>query len=98
MIGKKYIFGALIVVGVVILIIYLIRRKSATSSTPNTTGVDTTSVDTTNCTPGYTITQYNKDKATMTTACERKLIIPILGIGYYTQCMQLGKANLKNVC
>lgn len=93
MIGKKYIFGALIVVGVVILIIYLIRKKSATDI-----GSSTSNVDTTGCTPGYTIAQYNKDKATMTTACEKKLIIPVLGIGYYTQCMQLGKANLKIVC
>lgn len=83
--------GALVIIGVIILVVVLKKKQSSgASGTSGTTQPQ--------CPNGeYTQEMYNKDLANLKTTCNKKLLIPVLGLGYWNDCMRVGKANLKTV-
>lgn len=49
-----------------------------------------------NCVP-YTQKQYDDAVRILRNKCAPKLLIPIVGVGYYNKCMVEGKASLPEV-
>lgn len=98
--NKKYVMygiGALILIGIVVLIIYLNKKPVAAVLPIGTNGSSTN--NTSPCIP-YTQQQYDKELSAVRSKCNPQLLVPILGIGLYNKCVSNGKQGIPliNIC
>lgn len=84
-----WLIGALLVIGVIVLIVVLVRKKPSANTTTNTV----TTTPGAPCVP-YTQAMQDRDISLIKNKCNPKLLIPIIGIGEYNNCVTTGKASL----
>ncbi len=87
-----YFLGALIVIGIVVLVIVLTRKKDAVTTIGGASG-GTSGLPKEDCVP-YTQQMFDRDMTKIRSACYPKLLIPVVGIGYYNKCVTERKTAL----
>ena len=111
---KALIIGgiAVFLILVIVLIVVLMKKKtgapdsvaarstvsSSSSDAVAPSGIASATEADTHCSPIYPAEQNKKDIKSARSKCGPKLLIPIVGIGYYDRCMKDEKQNMPLIC
>lgn len=85
----------IIIVAVVVLIVFYFYNKNKTSRVEADVAIVAASPSAP-CIP-FSQKQYDDALRILRSKCGAKLLIPVVGVGYYSKCVSEGRANIKEV-